>query len=478
MAGPKVGTIEDGYRFKGGDPKSQSNWEQIETASADEPQVKLSSIPSAVGNFAKTSALPTAGSIILPAAATYMTGGAAAPYLPALSGLGSGAGEAMNQMFGITEPSLSQIGMSTAIPTALGYGANAMRTAGKFLPSSAGPGTLNALAPQEAAGRIAGMRGAQAAGPLFEKAAKEGTLVPLTKTQTLIKSVLDNPDIATAEKKAFSQALKETGVKEFIGQSPQGMNPARMQRVLAATGELQSGAEGYTGGHLKRLFGALSDDLDEAANVAGAGAATLKAARDTFKRERVLTDLDKEISSAFKINRGQGAQGQFNANKIINTLKDSSEGTGKFFSQAFSKKEQKDLIGFFEFLNEIPGLGAPAGTTRGSELLLKTVGKQTGMGMIGGGIGFAAGGPVGAGVGTAIGGAIPPSLETIKLMRMAWQMKGGKQFIKDTFNNTGGSLTPQVLSSIGAFVSGQMAQPMPSIEYPKASMTPVLPLER
>ena len=446
-----------------------------EVGEEEESSIKLADIPAAIGNFAKTSALPTAGSIILPAAATYMTGGAAAPYLPALSGLGSGAGEAMNQMFGITEPSLSQIGMSTAIPTALGYGANAARTAGKFLPSSAGPGTLNALAPQEAAGRIAGLRGTQAAGPLFEKAAKEGTLVPLTKTQTLIKSVLDNPDIATAEKKAFSQALKETGVKEFIGQSPQGMNPARMQRVLAATGELQSGAEGYTGGHLKRLFGALSDDLDEAANVAGAGAATLKAARDTFKRERVLTDLDKEISSAFKINRGQGAQGQFNANKIINTLKDTTEGTGKFFSQAFSKKEQRDLIGFFEFLNEIPGLAPAAGQQYGSG---RAIARALGPIAAGSGAGFAMGGPAGSGIGAVAGAVIPPSVETIKLMRMAWQMKGGKQFIKDTFNNTGGSLTPQVLSSIGAFVSGQMAQPMPSIEYPKASMTPVLPLER
>lgn len=432
-----------------------------------------------LGSIAKPSILPTAGSIALPAAMTAIAGPANVPFIPLEQGLGSGGGEALNQLFGITEPSLKQIGMSTAIPTALGYGANAIRAVGNFLPSSAGPGALNTLAPQEATARIAGMRGAQAATPLFQKAASQGTLVPVSHTKSLMNTVLQDANISTAEKRAFRKVLNDSGLSEFLSQDIRGLNPARIQRVLNATGQLVPDATGYEGAHLKRLFGALSDDLDDAANAVGAGAATLKQARDLFKREKVLTELEKEIASAFKVNRGQGAQGQFSANKIINTLKDTSEGTGKYFSQAFSKAEQKEMIGFFEFLNEIPGLGAPAGVTRGSEMLLKNVGKSVTTGTIGGSIGFALGGPPGAAIGSGIGVAIPPSLETIKLMGMAWQMQGGKEMLKGLMANSDGAMTPRVLATLGAFISGQTSRrttqepPM----MPSTQLRPI-PLER
>ena len=407
-----------------------------------------------VGKALAPSVLPTAGSVALPAAATAIAGPANAPFIPLERGVGSGLGEAANQLFGITEPSMKQIAIATGLPMVLEYTANLVRT----IPHAVGPGTLNTLAPKEAAGKIAGMRGAQQADDLFAQAGAEGGVIPTTNTKALMTSVLNNKNISSAEKKAFRKVLNDSGLSEFLSEDVRGLNPARLQRVLNATGELVPSAEGYEGGHLKRLFKALSDDLDKAAGSTGTGAATLQQARDVFKREKVLDAIDEQIKDAFKINRGQGAQGQFNANKIINTLKDTSEGTGKFFAQAFTKPEQKDLIEFFEFLNKIPGLGAPAGATRGSEAILKTAGKVVSTSTIGGAIGYAVGNAPGAAVGTAIGAAIPPSLESIKLMNMTWQMQGGRDLLKGLVLNSDGAITPQVIATMGAFLSGQVAQ--------------------
>ena len=406
----------------------------------------------AVGNFAKPSILPTAGSIALPAALTALAGPANAPFIPLEQGVGSGMGEAANQMFGITEPSLTNIGVSAALPTALGYGANALRALKTVVPPSAGAETLNALAPKEAAAKVAGYRGGTPSVNLFEQASKEGAIIPTQKTQDLIKAVLDNPNIAGAEKKAMQKVLKETGYTEFTSGQAAGLNPARMQRVLNATGELTPSAQGYEGGNLKRIFGALSDDLEAAASQPGAS--TLKLARDTYKREKVLDTIDKSIAGAFKINRGQGEAGQFNANKIINTLQDETDTLGKFFKQAFSGTERKDLVDFFKFLNTIPTLKPGAGQQYGSGRAIRDVLAPA---TAAGGAGFAGSGgdPMVTGLATAAGALAPQAAESVTMLRQVWSLPGGRQMLKGLLANSDGALTPQVMGALGAFLSGQ-----------------------
>ena len=107
-------------------------------------------------------------------------------------------------------------------------------------------------------------------------------------------------------------------------------------------------------------------------------------------------------------------------------------------------------------------------------MLLKNVGKAVTTGTIGGSAGFALGGPAGAAVGSAIGVAIPPSLETIKLMRMAWQMQGGKEMLKGLMANSDGAVTPKVLATLGAFISGQVATRSPQRE----TSVPTMPSAR
>ena len=238
------------------------------------------------------------------------------------------------------------------------------------------------------------------------------------------------------------------------------MNPARLQRVMNATGELIPSAEGYGGGHLKRLFGALSQDLDDAASSVNA-AATLKEARQLFKREHVLKDIGDELSKAFTLNRGQEVR-QFNANKIVRTLEDSSGTIGKFFKQAFSPAEQKDLVGFFEFLNTIPVLKPGAGAQYGAGKLLARTAASMGMG---GGTGFAmsGGNPAMAAAGTAVGAAIPAADDMVRTGIQVWKMPGGKSLLRNVLNNSDGVLTPQVLSAITAFATAQAAKPAPEV---------------
>lgn len=523
----------------------------------------------AVGNFVKPAILPTIGSMAGRAVGTaFPVLGPATPMVG--SGLGSGAGEAVNQLTGITEPSLGQIALSTGLPMAVEGAANLYRT-GRVLSAAKGPEVLNKLAYPAAQGKVAGLASTKASGPLFEQAAQQGVTVPVEKTWKLINGVVNNPNISKVEKQAFTKVLKDTGLSEFLTKDAAGLNPAKLQRVLSATGELIPSAEGYGGGHLKRLFGALSQDLDDAAsgalkltaqqtgmkeaaikralsegveitkdgnlvlyhgtksaeeigksgllrsgsflasdkNVAlrfaeqaqsggqpnvlrlevpphtvfpsglakepywslnenistqplsRNAAATLKEARDLFKREQVLKDIGDELSKAFTLNRGQEAR-QFNANKIVRTLEDSGGTIGKFFKQAFSPAEQKDLVGFFEFLNTIPVLKPGSGAQYGSGRLLARSVASMGAG---GGMGFAmsGGNPVASAVGTVVGAAVPAADDMVRTGIQVWKMPGGKSLLRNVLNNSDGVLTPQVLSTIAAFATAKTATPPPEV---------------
>ena len=404
-----------------------------------------------VGSFVKPSILPTVGSIGVPAAATALLGPANAPFVPLESGIGSGLGEAANQALGITEPSLAQIGLSAALPTALGYGANAVRAGKQFL-GAKGAETLNQLAPEEAKRMVGSLRGSENVGQLFKDATAQGVKVPAKQTASALDDLLTqmgNPSVGI--QKARGKVEKYlVGLRERLTTQSGNLTPTQLQAELQGIGELQREAAakgGPTAGAYKKLFGALSDDLE--------GAPALKHARDVFKRETVLNDLDDAVNAAFKINRGQGEAAQFNANKVLNTLQDATDGMGKFFHQAFTKAERKDVTDLFKFLNTIPNLAPGAGQQFGAG---RAIAKTLGPIAAGSGAGFAMGGPAGSGIGAAVGAILPPVADTGKMMLQAWRMPGGRNLIKSLLSNSDGSVTPQVLQTLGAFVSGQMAE--------------------
>lgn len=423
------------------------------------------------GKIAKTSALPTVGSMALPAALTALGGPANIPFIPLERGVGSGIGEGLNQLFGLTEPSLSQIGLATGLPVAGEVGANMLRTGKALAPA------LNTQAPQMAAQQIAGYRaGAVPSKQLFDQATKEGIAIPLTETGAALNSIRTTMQDATpAAKRAFETVLKQTGLED-LATAPGGINPAKMQNLLADVGKLQTQAAkegGLKAGYLGKFFSSLSNDLEQSG-------AQLADARQAFKREHVLNELDDAINSAFFIKKGQGQQGEFSANKVLNMLNKTDEGTGKFFAQSMTKGEQRDIKDLFGFLNTLPSLKPGAGQTFGSGQFFDRVSKAGAGAGVGGGIGFAMGGPPGAAIGGAAGMLAPEVANFSSLLMQAWKMPGGRQIVRSLLNNSEGALTPKVTGTLSAFVSGQLAdgtKPQP-VQAPSFMMNPVMPLER
>lgn len=424
----------------------------------------VSALAKATGRIARTSAAPTVGSVALPAAMTALTGPANLPFIPLEQGLGSGLGEAFNQLTGITEPSLKQIGMSTIVPMATGYGMNALRGAAVL------PKELNTRAPQMATKQMQGYRGTPSK-TLFDQATQEGISIPLSATTTALQDIRNSiADATPAAKKAFETVLKQTGLED-LATNPNGVSPAKMQYLLADIGKLQAKAAkegGLQSGYLKKFFSSLSDDLEQSG-------AALGPAREAFKRESVLNEIDDAINGAMFVKKGQGLQPEFSANKILNTLNKSNEGLGKFFSQSFSKAEQKEIKDLFGFLNTLPSLKPGAGQQYGSGQFWNKVANAGAGSGIGAGAGFAMGGPAGAAIGGGLGLMAPEVANMGSTILQAWKMPGGRQLVRSLLTNSEGAAAPHVAATLAAFVTGGTAQPSREIQ-PLTNPTQIQPM--
>lgn len=426
----------------------------------------VSALAKAAGRIAKTSAAPTVGSVALPAAITALTGPANLPFIPLEQGLGSFLGEGFNQLTGITEPSLKQLGMSAIVPMATGYGMNALRGAAVL------PKELNTRAPQMATDQMKNYRGTPSK-VLFDQATQEGVSIPLSATTTALQELRNSiADATPAARKAFETVVKQTGLED-LATNPNGVSPAKMQYLLADVGKLQAKAAkdgGLQSGYLKKFFSSLSDDLDKSG-------AALGPARDAFKRESVLNEIDDAINGAMFIKKGQGLQPEFSANKVLNTLNKTNEGLGKFFSQSFSKAEQKEIKDLFGFLNTLPSLKPGAGQQYGSGQFWNKIANAGAGSGIGAGAGFAISGPAGAAIGGGLGLMAPEAANMGSTILQAWKMPGGRQLVRNLLMNSEGAASPHVAATLSAFVTGATATPAPAREIqPIQNPTQIQPM--
>lgn len=440
----------------------QARQQATQDALAQGPPPSQPAAPESGGNFlsqyVKPAVLPTGMGI----AGSALGTGLGTPFGLSIpggvigGGLGSGLGEAANQALGITEPSLGNIVSATAVPMAIGAGVEAVRPFMPFMNVGKAAMTLNALAPEEAAARVAQLAPKIPASTLFKQATASQVKIPMNRAAHTIDGMLDDlTNVSTGVQRANSQVINYLkGLKNLLTTTEQGLTPLALQRELEGAGNVikSVNTKGGTGsGAIKKVFEAMVKDLDDAvkmANPAQPAAQTLQAARNAFKRESVMREIGDSIEGATKMLRGQGEHVQFNANAV---LKDISK--NRFYTEALTPAERGEVEGLLKLLNKIPalrpGAGQQAGSMRVNEMLRSSA--------IGGGAGALYGGGVGAAAGAAAGAAVPVVAEFGKNVATAMQMQTGRALMKELLTQSKGIATPQVASIIAAYAHAVQA---------------------
>lgn len=410
--------------------------------------------------YVKPAVLPTVGGI----AGAAFGGGLGTPFGMTVpggiigGGIGSALGEAGNQALGITEPSMTQIGLAGAIPMAVGAAGAGLRALAPFATAGRAAQTLNALAPEEAASQVGSMLPKVSASSLFKQAAASQVSIPMNKTMQVLETHLDDlTNVSTGVQKANSQVIGYLkGIKNLLQTNPLGLSPTALQRELEGAGNVikSVNVKGGTGsGAIKQTFKAMIGDLDEAASRANPkmpGAQTLMAARDAFKKESVVKEIGQAIEDATKHLRGQGEFVQFNSNQVLKAV-----AKNPFYEKALSATERGEVESLLKLLNKIPALQPGAGAQFGSGRIQQMLR----MSAVGGGAGAYAGGGPGAAIGAAAGAAIPPVLEFGKNVATALQMSTGRALMKELLTQSKGVATPQVMSVIAAYARAVEANP-------------------
>jgi len=370
---------------------------------------------------------------------------------------GAGIGEYLNQKLGITEESPGQMlweAGSQAIFPALGAG---YRVA-KGMAPKAGAEALHRIAPQALTESVKKLSPVIPSRQLFEQATKGGGTVPLVKTMSEIDDVL--MEVGRGSKglqeqygmtRNFLTKLK-AHIAGYGGQLPPNLLQDELSGLGRIVGKLDRAGDKVNAPHLKRIFGALSDELDEAGKVgstvnwAPQAAKALQEARQAFKRESVIKEIISAGDEASFIKAGVGDTIQFRANKLLNTLP-----SNKFFNQALNAQEKQSVLGLLKTLNSLPAIPPGAGSSWGSGRLWQS------LAAFGGG-GAAVGGVPGGGVGMAVGAVAPVIKDIATNISLATKTELGRQLLKDLLKSPMRPINKLLLSQAMAYAASQSSQ--------------------
>ena len=249
---------------------------------------------------------------------------------------------------------------------------------------------------------------------------------------------------------------------------PGGLPASRFQEAIRTAGErlraARRGEESVGGStnvrNYSELFSGYARDLD--------ASPLLRRARDSFKREQVLTDIG-DMARPF-VKKGVGEAEQVNVNQLMNRLKDDTDELGRFYHQAFDPQERTEILRRLGRVNELPGIAPGTGQATGSSKVNPVIAAMLGAGSLG-----AAHGGAGEAMGAAAGAyALSGAGRMARDLSIAYNIPAGRALITQLLDRSGGKLTPEVWAGIQAFAASQTANLPANAQIIKTPRQPML----
>lgn len=405
------------------------------------------------GRMAGQAALPTIGAMVgraLPIPGRPFTGEA----------LGGMAGEGINQLVGITEPSMTGVAIQGAAP---------------FMGRAVGAG-VRAVAPHLPGAQVA--RHEAGARTLEALPGRLGPAVPSAQLAEVVQQF--NPRIPTANMQRAAAAIVSAeealppgarndraieiakGLDEYLTQHPRlGFQDFRdvLQRYGAMTGEAKRKGETLTSETASKLYRAAQQDLDDALGRmqvrAGPGgtqvvgeaessqaAKALRAFNAAYRKERAAEELGEVMLDKGVIRTRDDGLREIHPRRFFEALR-----RDDFLAGSFTPAELDAIKATVKKLEGIPVLPPQAGQQYGSGRILG----NTGLGfMVGKGIEAAMG--IDASYAAAITAAAPA------ILGRALSTPQGRAYMTRLLQRSP-SLDHNAIATLAAFTASQTAQP-------------------
>lgn len=421
--------------------------------------------PSVLGAVKGGTAGAAAGTAVFPGVGTAIGGvlGAAA---------GGLAGEALAQETGIAPRSNLNLALSGAGPVAGSAVGGALRvgrrgvgaalTRAPFARTARARNVLGqAVQEFESIGtRILGRQKgliSRSADDLFGAMRRAGAVVSPDKLAASKKAIVDlqqeiAPLTAFPEVRQANRLL--TQINNTLLNDPAGVSVDTLVRARQLVGSAVQRAQSAGGvrlGQTKKVFAALSDDLDRIAtdpSLSGRAARLAKAATQRAKLEFAVKDLEQGVARFIKDAPNLPGGTTINLQGFSKWLRNVTNPKSAQFDKNLASALKDELPAMRQRLDELIKITADAGSPGGpGSLVLRGQFAATGRTAVGALLGGAAGGTVGAGVGAVLGASAP------EMIVGALSNKTGAAFLERAARLGKGQISRRAWNALGQIVA-------------------------